>query len=170
MVEDYDNDESLVFAEDELPEDPDELEEGDLVAVGTHDVVCVSLKKQDGDPDKAPVLSTRWKVEGGESDGQSLFHNIFLPFPGEKNGTRRGRQLMLKRLGLISEEDFKTGGTRVDYGRLKGLEATVEIIHKEYKGKTYANVSFGGWHERGWTPEAAAAEKSAKPVDEFDDV
>lgn len=171
MSDEIDGEEDLVFNEEDLPKNPDDLESGDLVPEGIHDVACVSLKKKDGDADKVPQLSTRWKVEGGVADGQSLFHNITLPSMGEKSGTRRARQLMLKRLGVINEEDFKSGGARVDYGLLKGLEATVEVVHREYKKKMYANIDFGGWHERGWTPEEKTDEAGAKKaVDNFDEI
>ena len=151
--------EAIIFDEEELPESAEELDREDLVPAGVHDVVIEAVKLDESG--KKPAIVLRMRIEGGAADGEAIFHRVSPPSRDEKAGTRRSRLLMLRAIGAITEEDFKRGGAKVNWSALVKVEATVEVEHREYEGRTFANVTFGGFHKRGWRPEAGDAESGA---------
>jgi hypothetical protein len=153
---------------EDLPDSPDELDKFNILKAGFHDCVIESHKIHDSeDPDTAPdVIEVRLRVQEGACKGQTHNERIKLPFPGEKDGAKKNRQIFLLKTGVISENDFKAG-TRcpIDYDALPidGKGVTVEITHNEGskkdadgKPKIYANVAFGGWHAYGFRPAPKA--------------
>lgn len=154
--EQLEGEDGFVFDE-EVPENLDEI---DGVPTGTwYDVTIDSLKVFGDDASRAKRLNLRLKVDGPTHAGESFFVSYPMPFPGEHAFARNMRLAFCQDTGLIAKED-QGQAKRVDYGRLKGSQYTVEYEsspNKKDPTKPYKQIAFHGWHPYGWRPENAGA-------------
>jgi hypothetical protein len=170
--------------EEEVPANLDEI---DGVPVGTfYDIRVESLKVFKDDANKPPRLNLRLKVLGPTHEGESFFIGYAMPFPNEHAFARNQRMAFCQDTGLIGKED-QGQAKRIDYGRLRGAEFTVEYEsspNKKDPSKPYKQIAFHGWHPMGWRPgdkgapaatsapagEPVAAAAAAKKPANFDDI
>jgi hypothetical protein len=161
--------EEFVF-EEEVPENLDEI---DGVPTGTwYDVTVESLKVFGDDASRAKRLNMRLKVDGPSHVGESFFVSYAMPFPGEHSFARNQRLAMLQDTGLIDKAD-QGGAKRIDYGRLKGAQFTVEYEsspNKKDPSKPYKQIAFHGWHPLGWRPGDADPNAPAAQKSDFADI
>lgn len=82
------------------------------------------------------IIKVTYKITTGEFAGRVLFDNI-----GEKAYSFRLMPL-LSACGVDLDREFSTAQEVYNFGinAIKGKPVRVEVIHREYNGKTYPNV------------------------------
>lgn len=106
-------------------------------------------------------------IEGDEADefiGRFMYDDIAMFAPEEKDGMRKRRILIAKRVGLISTPD----GTITKSMWATGIIGKCAVITNEDQKskdgtKTYRKIAFSGY-------ESADAATETKPADNFDEV
>jgi len=154
-MDDENNENEYIFDE-EVPENLDEID--GVPTERWYDVTVESLKVFGDDPSKAKRLNIRLKVDGPTHAGESFFVSYSMPFPGEHSFARNTRLAMLEDTGLINK-DNQGQSARIDYGRLRGAQFTVEYVsspNKKDPSRPFKQIAFHGWHPLGWRPESAA--------------
>ena len=101
-----------------------------LAPEGSHNSIITKAEiyNNANGPDKIIVT---FSLESGEEHREFVIPRIM---EGE------GFQTFANLLAMVSDEDSLPNAGAFDEQDLVGLECMIEIKHREYKGKTYANV------------------------------
>jgi len=135
--------------------DPEELDKDqDFSPVPDGDYPC-DLETVEGDlivgkEKTSPVVKLKWKIAEGEFEGRFIFDTVYLFQEGEKGGSKKRRNLVAYRLGLINKEQFEAGNAKYDWRKAQGCRATVTTEVDSYtddkgKEKTINRVTFSGY-------------------------
>ena len=162
---DVDYDDSLLATSENLGAvDWDSIESGGRVSAGTH--LCL-VKKVGGymfnfEKYTGPRAKVQLQViADGPDKGKTQYDDISLPHPQESDGSRNRRVLIATRLGLITKGSKETAD--INWKSLEGHQVliTVEDNVSKKNGKTYSNVTFDGWQDPAYAPEAGATQTGA---------
>ena len=172
---DVDYDDSLLQTSENLAGvDWDGLETGGLVSQGEH---LALVKKVGGylhnfKDYTGPRAKVQLQIIEGPDKGKVLYDDISLPHPQESQGSQNRRILIGSRMGLIVKGS--KDASKVNWKVLEGAKVMITVEHNVSKtnNKTYANVTFDGWHDPAAAPAATGSAPSgaAASPKAYDDI
>jgi hypothetical protein len=86
-----------------------------------------------------PRARLRMEILEGPDVGKPIFDNISLPHANESKGMLERRARIAYRLGLVPWG--ANGIVQINWKSLEGVSCWVDVAHKKYNGRVFANVT-----------------------------
>lgn len=121
-----------------------------------------------------PRAKVTFVIKEGADRGKTVYDDVNLPHPQEKEGNVKRRVLIASRMGLIPKGSKDV--TQVNWKLLEGRDVLITVEHKKGTGdnanKTYANITFDGWESPNAAAQGAALSPpaGAPPQDKYSDI
>ena len=101
-----------------------------LIPEGQYPVLVVSATEGESKEKKTPFIKVKYEIMEGEFSGKNIYDNFFF---SEASLWRLKNALAIMGVKITDDMD-------VNESTFNGRTCLITVVHKEYKGKNYANI------------------------------